>query len=314
LVLPLSSCDYTDYRPTVQAALRTAGSSAALPPGPWDEMATWLNGSMVRSPSTASSSTATSRDHTSGSLVSCPFDSGGYYTLRSGDTWCMIRCHTYRDRVAHVDMLHVDLWHKGVNILGDSGTYKYYVADSPALERYFKDIRAHNTIEIDETGPLKLVSRFFWLPWPRAQCMAHRADLWRGEHYAYNLAPWHVVHRRTVEVLPDDRWRITDELLGQGTHQVTLLWHLPDCPTSCDETARCVTVQLPCGLAQLWISTPVGCELRIHHGERTRESVAGWTSDYYGQLAPRRTLEVSGIVALPTTLVTELRWADSTGP
>ena len=97
--------------------------------GPWDESLLWLFGPEALQSASAGRAPESKR-----------FDEGGYYTLRRPDTWCMVRCHTYRDRPAHVDMLHVDLWHRGINILGDSGTHKYFNAASPGMERYFKDI------------------------------------------------------------------------------------------------------------------------------------------------------------------------------
>ena len=50
---------------------------------------------------------------------------GGYYTLRGPETWGMVRCAEYRDRPAHADQLHLDLWWRGANIALDSGTYLY---------------------------------------------------------------------------------------------------------------------------------------------------------------------------------------------
>ncbi len=31
----------------------------------------------------------------------------------------------FKTRPAQMDQLHVDLWHKGINVLCDSGTYSY---------------------------------------------------------------------------------------------------------------------------------------------------------------------------------------------
>jgi len=215
LPLPLTACDYRDYRPTVQASAFHASGKRRLRDGPWDEMLLWLYGaSALRS------------DTAVGEAVSSRFDAGGYYTLRDAETWCMVRCHSYQDRPAHVDMLHVDLWHDGVNVLGDSGTYRYFCADEPEIERYFKDIRAHNSIEIGAVGPLKLISRFLWLPWPAARSLEHSVTQWSGEHYAYHRSIHHVLHRRTVERLTCSQWCITDELTGAGVRTAALRWLL----------------------------------------------------------------------------------------
>ena len=41
LILPLSSAEFNDFRPTVQAAAR-AFLRTGLPPGDWDELSVWL--------------------------------------------------------------------------------------------------------------------------------------------------------------------------------------------------------------------------------------------------------------------------------
>ncbi|MGB9626197.1 MAG: heparinase II/III family protein, partial [Phycisphaerae bacterium] len=210
------------------------------------------------------------------------------------------------DRVGHVDMLHVDLWYKGVNVLGDSGTYKYFVPDDPAMERYFKDIGAHNTIEIDGRGPLELASRFLWLPWPEARCLDHCPDRWQGEHLAYARPPWNVVHRRTVAVEDGRRWVITDELLGSGRHTVALRWHVADGPFALDAAARRMNIDLPCGRVSMNVEGPDGLSAAVRYGRSRPDPVCGWTSEYYGARAPRPTLEVAGALELPAKLVTRI--------
>jgi hypothetical protein len=347
LVLPLSSCDYTDYRPTVQAARYQATGRLVLASGPWDETALWLFGGVAQPPSAVSFAPAINQCHTGkmpvphdaestgetpvpqevatdvpvgrcrhGAATSATvggrcgarrFDAGGYYTLRSGDTWCMIRCHTYRGRPAHVDMLHVDLWHKGVNVLGDSGSYRYHDPITPKLERYFKDIRAHNTIEIDDTGPLELASRFLWLPWPAARCLDFAPSRWRGESRAYDRPPWNVVHRRTVEPVENYAWRITDEIVGRGTQVVTLRWHLADGELHFAPQERRLTIRLPKLNCSLAIDGPDNLVVQVRRGLDAGGDVAGWRSDYYGSRQPRPTLVATARCALPQTFVTLVR-------
>jgi asparagine synthase (glutamine-hydrolysing) len=299
LILPLAACDYLDYRPTVQTARYVATLKRSLPPGPWDEMLLWLNGKDAAAAPLAAETPTSSR-----------FDAGGYYTLRSARSWCMVRCHTYRDRPAHVDMLHLDLWHDGINVLGDTGTYKYFTPDRPQLERSLPDISAHNTVEVDGAGPLSRVSRFIWMPWPKARCLEHRHNLWQGEHYAYNRPPWHVVHRRTVDLIGDDEWRITDELSGEGDHDVTLRWHLAEGEGRLDDQYTALELSLPRGRVLLTIEGPSGYRMRLSRGVADDHQVVGWLSEYYAELRPRPTLEVSVRGRMPIRLVTLLRFVD----
>lgn len=296
LVLPLSACDYTDYRSTVQAARFLTGGRRVLPSGSWDETLLWLFGpdalEGVANPEPPRSSR---------------FDAGGYYTLRGRDTWAMIRCHTYRDRPAHVDMLHVDLWYKGVNVFGDSGTYKYYCPESPALEKNFKDIRAHNSIKIGGRGPLELASRFLWTPWPAGRCHDFGPTRFVGEHDAYDRPPWNVLHRREVELLGDSSWIIRDELEGDGRHEVALRWHLPDVSYQWDEQEMRVALETAVGPVRIEISAPAGARLRMIRGDDSGPGAMGWVSEYYAERRPRWTMEVNvSAASLPAYFTTRV--------
>jgi hypothetical protein len=295
LVLPLSSCEYGDYRPTVQAGCYQATGRRVLPDGPWNEALLWLFGPF-----------ALAGEESAPRLTSRRFDAGGYYTLRGRDTWCMVRCHTYRDRPAHVDLLHLDLWYKGVNVLGDSGTYKYYVPDHPALEHYFKGMAAHNTIEVDHREPLELVSRFLWVPWPAGTCLRHEPDRWTGEHYAYRRSPWYVVHRRSIHLVNEHAWRIEDELSGRDSHAVTARWHLADRPWRLDADRRMLELDLPGAGVTLSVQGPEGLRLEVHRGLRDGR-LSGWSAPTYGVCTPRPTLEVTGRWLLPVRLTTTIQ-------
>ncbi len=295
LFLPLTACDYRDYRPTVQAAGYLAARKRNLPDGPWDEAPAWLFAKEALAAPFIEKAPASRR-----------FDAGGYYTLRGARSWCLIRCHAYRDRPAHVDMLHMDLWHRGVNVLGDSGTYKYFNPESPALDRYFKDIAAHNCVEIDGSGPLELFSRFLWLPWPGARCLEHGPTRFVGEHDGYDRPPWRAIHRREVRLLEDGVWSVLDEIQGSGSHELTLRWHLADGPCELDHERRELIVQLPCGPVALTIDGPDGLRMAVHRGGDQAGQVGGWTSHYYAEKSPRPTLEVRASVLLPARFVTRI--------
>ena len=151
------------------------------------------------------------------------FDAGGYYTLRRRESWAMIRCHTYRDRPAHCDQLHVDLWWRGLSILQDCGTYRYYVPGRPDVEYYFKSCRAHNNVEIDGQNPLELASRFMWFPWPRArrrrfETMPNAPLVFEGEKIPVYDKPFRLVQDVTLDrsVKPGETIAVTATLHYQA--------------------------------------------------------------------------------------------------
>jgi hypothetical protein len=303
-VLPLSECDFQDFRPVVQATHYLTHRRRLFPPGPWDEDLLWLFGPDALSSSQEAPVEPTSR----------AFESGGYYTLRRPHSWAMLRSHTYRDRPGQCDLLHLDLWWRGQNVLRDCGTYRYYCPQRPDVEHYFKSIRAHNTAEIDGTDPLELVSRFLWFPWPRGRMLRFQPP---GESpgcieavsYAYDRPPHRCVHRRTVLSLPNDLWVVIDDLIGPGRHGVVLRWHLLDGPVRVDSARMTATLETAAGTWNITMSgDPAACQrFEIIRGRDVAGQVRGFASPYYGERLPIPTLESSWGGPLPLRVV----WAFS---
>ena len=289
-VLPLSEGDFTDHRPVVQAAYYLATRRRRLPSGPWDEDLVWLFGPEAL---------AFDADEPV-KPRSMALDQGGYYTLRRDDSWAMVRGHTYRDRPGQCDPLHVDLWWRGLNVLQDCGTYRYYVPGREDLERYFKSIAAHNTIEVDGRDPMEAVSRFLWLPWLEAKtrCFESKDEgvmCFEGEHYGYDRPPTRVLHRRTVISPAADLWVMVDDLLGSGEHSVTLRWHTIDVPYEVDQGGGRVTLTTLKGKVTLSFAghpyTPERFEVVRGRDEAGR--VQGFAAPYYGARDPIPTLETT---------------------
>lgn len=302
-VLPLSECDFNDFRPALQAGHYLVHRQKLFGSGPWDEDLLWLFGQeALASPEPAAREPVSSR-----------FDDGGYYTLRQNESWMMTRCHTYRDRVHHIDPLHLDLWWRGQNVLMDCGSYHYYTPENPELDYHFKSIAAHNTVEIDGTDPLTLVSRFLWLPWYRSSVRHFQAEqgkplMFEGEHYAYDRAPWHVVHRRAILGLPGDVWVVIDDILGRAaTVQASWRWHLPDAPYT-QEADGPATMRLDTPKGPVTIAFANHRDTRptveVIRGVEQPGRVQGWSSTYYGERRPIPTLEVGLKGTLPYRMIT----------
>ena len=62
----------------------------------------------------------------------------------STSSWALLRLPTYRFRPVHADPLHFDLWHGGVNLLRDGGSYAYN--GSAADLAGFPGIACYNTV------------------------------------------------------------------------------------------------------------------------------------------------------------------------
>ena len=116
LVSPLTSCDYADFRPTLQAASIAARGERLYQPGPWDEEAAWFLGAKALE-------APVRRAH----RASVSFGETGFHVLRGADeaSFATFRCGTVRDRFSQIDMLHLDVWWRGENVLVDPGSYLY---------------------------------------------------------------------------------------------------------------------------------------------------------------------------------------------
>ena len=294
LIVPLNSCDYLNYRPVIQSCWYLLKRERLYESGPWDEDLLWLFGPAALNVSKADKQ-----------RKSLGFSEGGYYTLRSPSkkSWAMIRCHSYRDRVGHIDFLHTDLWADGLNLLRDCGSYKYFAPDEPEFERYFKSIWAHNTIVVDDQSPLRLVSHFIYLPWPKAELKKFERGEnkieWEGTHLAYNRSPWHIIHRRRITVQQDDRWEIHDDLQGRGKHKLELRWHLPSEAKTVEQDLHYVLVKLPAEW-MLKVETDSDIEVELLQAEPK----GGLESLYYACKTPIHTLSVATYCQLPSTFRT----------
>ena len=218
LIIPLNSCDYLDYRPVLQALWYFYKKEKLYQPGLWDEDMLWFFGRDSLN-AKASNSAKTSNN----------FDEGGYYTLRTDNSWAMIRCHSYKDRIGQIDPLHFDFWADCKNLIKDAGSYKYYAPNEPKLEEYFKSINAHNTIIIDSNSPVSKISNFTYYPKLKANKLNFDSEklIFKGQNLAYQKNPWNVTHTREVSVT-NNIWNIKDDLASQSQHEATLLWHICD--------------------------------------------------------------------------------------
>lgn len=291
LVLPLDCCDYLDYRPTAQAARVLVDGQRSFEPGPWDEKMLWL----------ASESALKAKTREIARPATVRLDEGGYYILRGRESWGMIRCHTYLDRPAQADMLHFDLWAKGENILRDAGSYSYCCQEP--WKHYFIFTASHNTIELDGQDQMVKGPRFMWFRWIRAKLLdlqtssdgqSHHLE---SEHYGYRRLPGSPVHHRSID-RHGDTWVITDDLSGQGEHDIALRWRL--CPADWKY------------IDGLWHATVAGTDLaiaiqapwkcRLVSGQESPPE--GWESLYYGRKVPAPTIICQGRSSLPVRLTT----------
>lgn len=149
LFFPLSTADYRDYRPQLDA-LHSLLTGKPL----YEEFledAQWLGHTV---PSFRKSFPKIEKQY---GIVK--FEKSGFYLIREPDTMSFIRCGLFKNGGC-VDSLHLDVWNNGENVLMDCGTYQYNT--DMENKKYFAGTESHNTIMLDDKDQMLKGPRFMW--------------------------------------------------------------------------------------------------------------------------------------------------------
>ena len=287
LVLPLNNCDYRDFRPVIQAAHYLSTGTRCFPPGPWDEDLLWLFGrEALDSPTVQPERTPLAAEK------------GGYYTLRSSGGFAFVRCASFVDRPGQADMLHVDLWWRGQNVVLDAGTFSYNAPEP--WNNSLAHTAYHNTVTVDGLDQMDRVGKFLWLPWLKSRVIrfdhsnGESHTQWEGEHDGYMRLKEPLSHRRAILQLPDEKWVILDKLQSTGKHSYRLHWLLMDVPFDWDEKRGLLVLHTAAGpfSVQVGVLTE-GCEASPSLVRADASSARGWHSPYYNYREPALSLALS---------------------
>lgn len=278
LILPLTNCDYQDFRPVVQATRYFQTGTKCYDSGAWDEELLWLFG-----PEAVAAPVAMPE------RVDFKAAYGGYYTLRSEHGFAFVRCATFHDRPGQADMLHTDIWWRGQNVALDAGTYSY---NAPApWNNVLGDSVYHNTVTVDGMPQMERAGKFLWLPWLRStlrsseRSAAGHLAYWEGEHDGYQRLNSPVVHRRGILQIGDGWWLVLDRLAGEGDHSFRLHWLFPDVPFEWDNATGNLRLDLAPGAyyAQMGVLALPGSYSLVRADEH---SPRGWRAPYYNYREP----------------------------
>ena len=307
LPLLLSSCDYSDFRPQLQAVSIATEGQRLYQPGPWDEEAAWLLG-VARLDDAAQPSSAAGR------RVSASFSISGHHVLRGEEpgSFCTLRCGSLRDRFSQIDMLHCDVWWRGNNIAVDGGSFDYN--SSPTWHRHFYSAESHNTVMVDGSDQMLHYRQFKTLYWTQARLLEFRDQggyaICGGEHYGFGREIAECVHRRFVLFAKQqDLWIVVDRVSASGTHRLRLHWLCGPYPheVEADRRIRLATPEGAFSIAT-YDENAVALGFDLVHGQN--EPPRGWLSRYYGSKRPVPSIVVERYVPLPCTWVSVLGAGD----
>ena len=296
LIMPVNGCPYLDYRPVAEGVHYQLHRRRLYPRGPWEEDLYWLFGEA-----------AAHAPRDDPARVSRRYDIGGYYTLRGQHTWGMIRIHTIIHHPHQADMLHLDVWWRGLNVLHDVGSYSYNAPEP--WRHYFVSTSSHNSVEIGGESQMIRPQRFSWTYLTRSSLHEYQPglgpniDYVQGEHYGYQRLASQAVHRRAVLRLGEQYWLVVDDVFGQGREQVKLCWQLIDAPY--EASGRRVVLDTPQGPVGMEVLAAPEARFEVVRGE-VGPPARGWQSIHYGERLPAPSLSVSTDGALPQRFVTLL--------
>ncbi len=284
LVLPLNSCDYSDYRPLIQSGYFFIHQKRIFPPGTWDEDLFWL----------FSAESLESYVQNRPPLTNELFLNAGITKMNGRDTLAFIRCGPVKDRPSHADQNHMDIWWQGKNIAMDAGTYLY------SGEDYWRNglasTQVHNTVTVDQLEQMEKFSRFIWLDWSQGNVLSFEEKdglkYWQGQHDGYTRLKDPIVHKRTVLLIGDQNWIVIDHVSGLAEHEFRLNWLLDknfEQPNIAENILQFhdQSQSLSAQFGLLGDFTPID----ILSADET--STRGWFSRHYGHKEPAKSVQLT---------------------
>ena len=272
LVFPFSCCDFLDYRPQLNTLNYIIHGAKLYDEGKHVEDLLWFCGPEA----VGDGSTAPPRRTSKG------FPKGGYYVIRDKDTFGMIRCTKFKHRPSHADMLHVDLWYKGINILTDIGSYSYNPEDQ--FHDYFEATRNHNTITVNNSNQSRRGPRFLSIDWPEGRLLEFDIDGKAVRFSGYHTAYGSFIHTRRIEYT-DNHYLIVDEVENRTGEEITIKLNWNVGTDIVEMTGNKYQLQVDSKeTVNMGISSLTNGMARVYYGDG--DIPAGWRSLYYGQKFP----------------------------
>ena len=208
-IIPLSNCDYRDFRPTVQLAMALFNNKRAYLSGDWDNQLIWLN---IKTPMVAASPPS-----------SLDAKEGGFTILRKCNSMAILRYPCFKFRPSQNDALHLDFWLKNKNYLRDGGTYSYNTDED--IMAYFGSPRAHNTVQFDDRDQMARISRFLYGEWLKTnwkvELQVNNDKVSFGAGYKDVFGAF---HKRSINLF-DNKLEVRDEI-GGFENKAILRWRL----------------------------------------------------------------------------------------
>ena len=286
LLFHLTNCKYTDFRPVIQTSEIILNKKKYFNDGPWDEEAYWLSNINLNS----LKNIRTCNDNAN-------YVNQSYKRLSSNNSFLFVNSPAYYlHRMNQADMLHIDYWYKGTNLLIDPGTYSYNQPDPWNNSLYKSSV--HNTITINEEDHSERVSRFLLLPWSKS---LFNVDVNKDNNkntYIFKSnsvsQKYKITHIRKIINISKDQWQISDRLVTDQNLKWEINWLIKDLNYKIEVKNNKIlglTFSLKNELFMMDFSPAINKEQLIIN-RASNNSIYGWSSNYYLTKKPAISLKI----------------------
>lgn len=169
LIFPLTSCGYRDFRPVLNTMHALIDGKRLYEKGDYDEELLWFSNKKTYSQKYVEKKPLSYKD-------------SGYFTLRHEEGFLMTTLQNFKSRPAHMDQLHIDLWHKGINVFCDTGTYSY----ASKLGKELTSTSGHNTVKVENKEQMNKRGPFFITDWSKRSHIEHDSNKFVGKMISEN--------------------------------------------------------------------------------------------------------------------------------
>jgi hypothetical protein len=198
LIFPVTSCGYRDFRPVINILYALLEGKRIYNTGDYDEELLWFIDKRIEE-----------IPITEIKRISSEFKQSGFYSLRHENGFLMVILQNFKTRPAQMDQLHIDIWHKGKNILCDSGTYSYAtdIGEQLALTA------AHNTVKVVNKEQMKKHGPFLIYDWTSSRDVIHNSNSFSGTMVSKNGYK----HTRDIKITSWG-YKISDKVSGNDNY------------------------------------------------------------------------------------------------
>jgi hypothetical protein len=199
------------------------------------------------------------------------FDESGFLVMRDKDKYLLFLVGPRNSKYLHASHRHLDMLSfvldaHGTCFIVDPGTYTYF--GDFKWRKYFKGIKAHNTVVVDDKDPvdIKEVFELSHVPFAKIQDYVtnDKFDWVIARHNGYKS----VSHVREVFFVKPEYWIIIDLLEGDGEHVYDLYFHFDHgLDLRYDKAAESVTAMGSTGNLKISPLVTSGLNVKILEGE-----------------------------------------------